>query len=125
RFFTPQGVEAELRHATREFFRREDGITVDLPKRTVYLNSIKAFMEEFDMRSKVQCGFWNREGTCQVYPKFPDATKTGLLTHLWEMVAQLILFTRAMIGLSTLKTQFMYSLSFAILSDIEASSKYI
>jgi len=39
RFFTPQGIEAELRCATREFFQR-NGIEVDLEKRTVYLTRI-------------------------------------------------------------------------------------
>lgn len=42
RFFTPQGVEAELRSATREFFQRSsrNGIEVNLDKRTVHLTSI-------------------------------------------------------------------------------------
>lgn len=39
RFFTPEGVESELRYATREFFQR-DGMEVDLAKRTVYLTRI-------------------------------------------------------------------------------------
>ncbi|XP_052206131.1 uncharacterized protein LOC127810609 isoform X2 [Diospyros lotus] len=39
RFYTPQGVESELRYATRQFFQR-DGIEVDLAKRTVYLTRI-------------------------------------------------------------------------------------
>lgn len=39
RFFTSQGVEAELRFATREFFQR-GGMEVNLDKRTVYLTRI-------------------------------------------------------------------------------------
>ncbi|KAL7001460.1 hypothetical protein U1Q18_002612 [Sarracenia purpurea var. burkii] len=39
RFFTSQGVEAELRYATREFFQG-DGMEVDLAKRTVHLTRI-------------------------------------------------------------------------------------
>ncbi|KAK3014949.1 hypothetical protein RJ639_009161 [Escallonia herrerae] len=39
RFFSPQGVESELRYAAREFFRK-DGMEVDLAKRTVYLTRI-------------------------------------------------------------------------------------
>lgn len=39
RFFTPQGVESELRCAAREFFLK-DGLEVDLAKRTVYLTRI-------------------------------------------------------------------------------------
>lgn len=39
RFFTPQGIESELRVAAREFFQK-DGIEVDLAKRTVYLTHI-------------------------------------------------------------------------------------
>ncbi|KAK2979941.1 hypothetical protein RJ640_007084 [Escallonia rubra] len=39
RFFSPQGVESELRYAAREFFQK-DGMEVDLAKRTVYLTRI-------------------------------------------------------------------------------------
>ncbi|KAJ6903353.1 hypothetical protein NC651_020755 [Populus alba x Populus x berolinensis] len=39
RFFTSQGIEAELRSAAREFFQRS-GMEVDLEKRTVYLTRI-------------------------------------------------------------------------------------
>lgn len=39
RFYTPQGVEAELRCAAREFFQ-SGGVEVDLDKRTVYLTGI-------------------------------------------------------------------------------------
>jgi hypothetical protein len=39
RFFTSQGIEAELRCAAREFFQRS-GMEVDLEKRTVYLTRI-------------------------------------------------------------------------------------
>lgn len=39
RFFSPEGVESELRCAAREFFQG-DGMEVDLEKRTVYLTRI-------------------------------------------------------------------------------------
>lgn len=39
RFFSPQGVEVELRHAVREFLLN-GGVEVDLEKRTVYLTRI-------------------------------------------------------------------------------------
>lgn len=39
RFFTAQGVEAELKYAAREFFQRS-GMEVDLEKRTVHLTRI-------------------------------------------------------------------------------------
>ena len=39
RFFTPQGVEAELRCAAREFFQTGE-VEVDLDKRTVHLPGI-------------------------------------------------------------------------------------
>lgn len=39
RFFTPQGVESELRQATREFFKN-GGMEINLEKRTLYLTRI-------------------------------------------------------------------------------------
>lgn len=39
RFFSAQGVEAELRFAAREYFLG-DGVDVDLEKRTVHLTRI-------------------------------------------------------------------------------------
>lgn len=38
-FFTPDGVEVELRQAAREFFK-DGGIEIDFTKRTVYLSRI-------------------------------------------------------------------------------------
>lgn len=40
KFFSPQGVESELKHAAREFFQRDDAMQVDLSKRTVYLSRV-------------------------------------------------------------------------------------
>lgn len=40
KFFTAQGVASELRYAAREFFQRDDGMHVDLAKRTVYLSRV-------------------------------------------------------------------------------------
>eukprot|EP00258_Populus_trichocarpa_P050929 XP_024466948.1 uncharacterized protein LOC7462626 isoform X1 [Populus trichocarpa] len=72
RFFTPQGIEAELRCATREFFQR-NGIEVDLEKRTVYLTRIiKWFSGDFGQEKEILRWIIN----------YLDATKAGLLTHL-------------------------------------------
>ncbi|CAK9143897.1 unnamed protein product [Ilex paraguariensis] len=72
RFFTPQGVESELRNAAREFFQR-DGIEVDLAKRTVYLTRIiKWFNVDFGQEKDIPKWVIN----------YLDATKAGLLTHL-------------------------------------------
>lgn len=40
RFFKCQGIESELKNAAREYFQREDGMQVDLAKRTVHLPRI-------------------------------------------------------------------------------------
>lgn len=72
RFFTPQGVESELRYATREFFQK-DGMTVDLAKRTVYLTRImKWFDTDFGQEKEMLKWILN----------YLDAAKAGLLTHL-------------------------------------------
>ncbi|KAG6757552.1 hypothetical protein POTOM_037868 [Populus tomentosa] len=72
RFFTPQGIEAELRCATREFFQ-SNGIKVDLEKRTVYLTRIiKWFSGDFGQEKEIMRWIIN----------YLDATKAGLLTHL-------------------------------------------
>lgn len=72
RFFTPKGVESELRYATREFFQR-DGIEIDLAKRTVYLTRIiKWFNVDFGQDKEMLKWILN----------YLDATKAGLLTHL-------------------------------------------
>ncbi|KAJ4710333.1 Glutaredoxin/DEP/DUF547 domain-containing protein [Melia azedarach] len=75
RFFTPQGVEAELRSATREFFQRSsrNGIEVNLDKRTVHLTSIiKWFSSDFGQEREILKWIIN----------YVDATKAGFLTHL-------------------------------------------
>lgn len=72
RFFTPKGVESELRYATREFFQR-DGMEVDLAKRTVYLTRI---MKWFNM------DFGQDKEMLKWILNYLDATKAGLLTHL-------------------------------------------
>ncbi|XP_050210609.1 uncharacterized protein LOC126660931 [Mercurialis annua] len=72
RFFTPQGVEAELKYATREFFQR-NGMEVDLEKRTVHLTRIiKWFNMDFGQEKEILRWIIN----------YLDATKAGLLTHL-------------------------------------------
>ncbi|KAK6931829.1 Glutaredoxin [Dillenia turbinata] len=72
RFFTPHGIEAELRTAAREFFRR-GGIEVELDKRTVSLTRMfKWFDVDFGQ---------DKEILKWVIP-YLDSTKAGLLTHL-------------------------------------------
>ncbi|XP_057497080.1 uncharacterized protein LOC130781773 [Actinidia eriantha] len=72
RFFTPQGVEAELRNAPREFFQK-NGMEVDLAKRTIYLTRIiKWFNMDFGQDKEMLKWILN----------YLDATKAGLLTHL-------------------------------------------
>ncbi|KAF8398767.1 hypothetical protein HHK36_014625 [Tetracentron sinense] len=72
RFFSAQGIEAELRGATREFFQR-DGMEVNLEKRTVYLTRIiKWFDADFGQDSEILKWIIN----------YLDSTKAGLLTHL-------------------------------------------
>ncbi|XP_059655224.1 uncharacterized protein LOC132302407 [Cornus florida] len=72
RFFTPQGVEAELRRAAREFFQR-DGMEVDLAKRTVKLSRIiKWFNVDFGQEKQI----------LKWIMSYLDATRAGLLTHL-------------------------------------------
>ncbi|KAF3432467.1 hypothetical protein FNV43_RR27207 [Rhamnella rubrinervis] len=72
RFFTPQGVEAELRSAAREYFQ-SCGMEVDLEKRTVYLAKI---IKWFDV------DFGKEKEILKWIIKYLDATKAGLLTHL-------------------------------------------
>ncbi|KAK7844927.1 hypothetical protein CFP56_010113 [Quercus suber] len=81
RFFSPEGVESELRCAAREFFQG-DGMEVDLEKRTV-----------------CSVDFGNDKEILKWILNYLDATKSGLLTHLLGMEAQLILYTRTTIGL--------------------------
>ncbi|XP_077247035.1 glutaredoxin-like protein [Tasmannia lanceolata] len=72
RFFSPEGIEAELRFATREFFLG-DGIEVDLDKRTVHLTKIiKWYSVDFGQEKDILKWILN----------YLDATKAGLLTHL-------------------------------------------
>ncbi|GFP93982.1 hypothetical protein PHJA_001542600 [Phtheirospermum japonicum] len=73
RFFTPQSIESELRNAAREFFQRDDGMQVDLAKRTVYLSRIiKWYSADFGQEKEILKWMMN----------FLDASKAGLLTHL-------------------------------------------
>ncbi|PIA64111.1 hypothetical protein AQUCO_00201417v1 [Aquilegia coerulea] len=72
RFFSAQGVEAELRCAAREFFSG-DGMEVDLEKRTVYLTRIiRWFNSDFGQEKDI----------LRWIISYLDATKAGLLTHL-------------------------------------------
>ncbi|KAJ8565308.1 hypothetical protein K7X08_007884 [Anisodus acutangulus] len=73
RFFTPQSIESELRHAAREYFQRDDAMQVDLAKRTVYLNRIiKWYSADFGQEKEI----------LKWITGYLDATKAGLLTHL-------------------------------------------
>ncbi|RXH70428.1 hypothetical protein DVH24_007684 [Malus domestica] len=72
RFFSPQGVEAELRCAARDFFK-SGGMEVNLEKRTVYLTQIiKWFDGDFGQEKEILKWILN----------YLDATRAGLLTHL-------------------------------------------
>ncbi|KAJ4885754.1 glutaredoxin-related [Raphanus sativus] len=72
RFFTPQGVEAELKRAAREFFQN-GGIKVVLDKRVVHLSRIiKWYKEDFSEGKKL----------LKWIMSYVDANKAGLLTHL-------------------------------------------
>nr|XP_043606972.1 uncharacterized protein LOC122578965 [Erigeron canadensis] len=72
RFFTPQGIESELRFAAREFLQR-DGIQVDLAKRTVHLTRIfKWFSVDFGHEKEI----------LKWITGYLDAPKAGLLSHL-------------------------------------------
>ncbi|XP_039135129.1 uncharacterized protein LOC120272372 [Dioscorea cayenensis subsp. rotundata] len=72
RFFSAQGVEAELRFAAREYFLG-DGVDVDLEKRTVHLTRIiKWHSADFGQEKDILKWILN----------YLDANKAGLLTHL-------------------------------------------
>ncbi|CAN1151087.1 grx [Linum perenne] len=73
RFFTPQGVESELRSATREFFQTAGGIEVDLETRTVHLSRImKWFGSDFGPEKEI----------LKWVMSYLDGNKAGLVTHL-------------------------------------------
>ncbi|XP_047306832.1 uncharacterized protein LOC124910253 [Impatiens glandulifera] len=76
RFFTPQGVESELRNATREFFQK-NGMEVDLGNRTVY--NMTRIINWFD----VDIGQSEKE-MLKWLMNFLDCSKAGLLSHLLE-----------------------------------------
>nr|GEX68214.1 glutaredoxin-related protein [Tanacetum cinerariifolium] len=72
RFFTPHGVESELRFAAREFLQK-DGIQVDIAKRTMHLTRIfKWFSVDFGLEKQI----------LKWIIGYLDATKAGLLSHL-------------------------------------------
>ncbi|KAJ0242502.1 F261 protein, partial [Hirschfeldia incana] len=71
-FFTPQGVESELKRSAREFFQN-GGIEVILEKRVVHLSRIiKWYKEDFSEEKKL----------LKWIMSYVDANKAGLLTHL-------------------------------------------
>lgn len=73
KFFTPRGIESELRYAAREFFQRDDGIQIDLAKRAVHLSRIiKWYSGDFGQEKEV----------LKFLMDYLDANKAGLLTHL-------------------------------------------
>lgn len=74
RFFSVQGVGAELRSATREFFQ-SGGMEVNLEKRTVYLTRIIKWFS-VDFGQDIEILKWSIN--------YLDATKAGLLTHLLD-----------------------------------------
>ncbi|KAK8526130.1 hypothetical protein V6N13_017192 [Hibiscus sabdariffa] len=72
RFFTAQGVEAELRSAAREYFQN-GAIEINLERRTVSLTRIiKWFSVDFGAEKEVVKWVMN----------YVDAAKAGLLMHL-------------------------------------------
>ncbi|QCD89216.1 uncharacterized protein LOC114173044 [Vigna unguiculata] len=72
KFFSPYRVAEELRCAAREFFEN-DGIEVDLEKRTIHLNIIfKWYSGDFGQEKNMLKWIIN----------YLDANKAGLLTHL-------------------------------------------
>ncbi|XP_058765284.1 uncharacterized protein LOC131638754 [Vicia villosa] len=74
RFFSPCRVAEELRCAAREFLEN-DGIDVDLEKRTLHLSPIfKWYSADFGHERNVVKWIMN----------YLDANKTGLLTHLLD-----------------------------------------
>lgn len=72
RFFSPCRVADELRCATREFFE-DDGIEVDLEKRTLHLTPILKWYS---------VDFGNERNVVKWIMNYLDANKAGLLTHL-------------------------------------------
>ncbi|KAL6579507.1 hypothetical protein OROMI_009723 [Orobanche minor] len=73
RFFTPQSIDSELKNAAREFFKRDDGMQVDLAKRTIHLSRIiKWYSADFGQEKEI----------LKWMMSFLDASKAGLLTHL-------------------------------------------
>ncbi|RDX91371.1 hypothetical protein CR513_26662, partial [Mucuna pruriens] len=71
RFFSPQRVVDELRGAAREFFEN-DGIEVNLEKRTVHLTRIFKFSGDFGQEKDILKWIIN----------YLDPNKAGLVTHL-------------------------------------------
>ncbi|XP_042479973.1 uncharacterized protein LOC122060927 [Macadamia integrifolia] len=72
RFFTAQGIEVELRSATRDFFHG-NGIEVDLEKRTVHFSRIiNWFSADFGSEKDILKWIIN----------YMDSNKAGLLMHL-------------------------------------------
>ncbi|KAG8382625.1 hypothetical protein BUALT_Bualt05G0096900 [Buddleja alternifolia] len=75
RFFDPRGVESELRNAAREYFQRDDGLKIDLAKRTVCVSRIiKWYSADFGQEKEM----------VKWMMKYLDANKAGLLTHLFS-----------------------------------------
>ncbi|XP_057844737.1 uncharacterized protein LOC131054274 [Cryptomeria japonica] len=72
RFYSPEGVDAELKSATKDFFRG-DGIIIDIHKRTVYLSKLlKWYSADFGQESEMLNWIMN----------YLDAKKVGLLSHI-------------------------------------------
>eukprot|EP01018_Ginkgo_biloba_P009142 Gb_19671 [translate_table: standard] len=72
RFYSCEGVDAEMRSATREFFRG-DGIIIDIEKGTVHLSKLlKWFSADFGQQNEILN--WVMD--------YLDAPKAGLLSHI-------------------------------------------
>ncbi|KAJ8428992.1 hypothetical protein Cgig2_018360 [Carnegiea gigantea] len=78
RFFTSQNVQAELRAATRDFFKR-DGVDVDLSKRTCRK---LWFQISTNWRSLYKADFGNDREILRSIMGYLDADKAGLVNHL-------------------------------------------
>ncbi|KNA11989.1 hypothetical protein SOVF_129980 [Spinacia oleracea] len=74
RFFSPRNVNAELRAAAREFFRR-NALEVDLSKRTVSLSCIMKWYS---------VDFGNGKEMLKWILSYLDPEKAGLLSHLLD-----------------------------------------
>lgn len=83
RFFTPKGVESELRYAAREFFQR-DGMEVDLAKRTIYLTRIMKWwvLDQMIGLFSIKNAFAYKKMAVQLQPSKSNLANFTFLTFL-------------------------------------------